>query len=59
MTEHHTPKKPGPAKRLPAMRDTHVHLPEDLLEWAKQQPEGLAALMRALLSAERKRRERA
>jgi len=49
-------KKRGPVKRLPPMADTHVHLPPDLLEWAKEQPGGLAPLMRELLTAERARR---
>jgi hypothetical protein len=52
-----TRKKPGPVRRLAAMRDTHIHLPEDLLDWAKSQPEGLAPLVRDLLIAERERRQ--
>lgn len=42
-------KKRGPARKLPPMVDTHVHVPPHLLEWAKQQPEGFAGLVRRLL----------
>jgi hypothetical protein len=49
-------KKRGPAKRLPAMVDTHLYIEPGLLEWAKQQPEGFAPLVRSLLAAERQRR---
>jgi hypothetical protein len=48
-------KKRGPAKRLPPMVDTHIFLPPDLLEWAKQHTEGLAPLVRRLLAQERAR----
>ena len=48
------PKKRGPAKK--GYADTHIMIPPDLLEWAKQQPEGFAGLVRALLREEYKRR---
>jgi hypothetical protein len=49
------PKKRGPAPR--GYADTHVLIPPDLLEWAKEQPEGFAGLVRALLREERRRRD--
>jgi hypothetical protein len=33
-------------------------LPQELWDWAAEQPEGASALLRALLTAERKRRAR-
>lgn len=51
------PKKRGPAPK--GYEDTHVLIPPELLEWAKQQPEGFAGLVRALLREEHKRRETA
>lgn len=51
-----TAKRPGPARKLQRMVDTHLYLPEDLLEWAKDQPEGFAGLVRALLREEHRRR---
>jgi hypothetical protein len=50
-------KKRGPAKRLSPMVDTHLHMPADLLEWAKQTPEGFAPLVRRLLRQERERQQ--
>ena len=50
-------KKPGPTKRE-NMVDTHFHLPNDLLEWAKTQPERFAGLVRRLLMEERDRHAR-
>lgn len=52
-------KKRGPAKRMPTMVDTHLYLPQDLLDWAKEQPEGFAPLVRRLLTAARAREQRA
>ena len=40
------------------MVDTHFHLPNDLLEWAKTQPERFAGLVRRLLMEERERHAR-
>jgi hypothetical protein len=34
------------------MVDTHLHVPPHLLEWAKEQPEGFAGLVRRLLQQE-------
>lgn len=51
------PKRRGPAPKLGRMVDTHLHFPPDLLEWAKNQPEGFAGLMRVLAEQERQRRE--
>ena len=52
------PKKRGPARRLPPMVDTHLFLPEALLEWAKHHPEGFAGLIRRLLAQEQQKEER-
>lgn len=52
------PKRRGPVPKLGRMVDTHLHFPPDLLEWAKNQPEGFAALCRLLVEQERQRRER-
>lgn len=49
------PKKRGPVPSVPPMVDTHVYLPENLLEWAKHQPGGFARLVRALLLTEWRR----
>jgi hypothetical protein len=49
-------RKRGPAKRLPPMVSTHIFMPMELLDWAKQEPEGLGALVRHLLAQERARR---
>jgi hypothetical protein len=38
------------------MVDTHVYVPEDLLEWAKMQDEGFAPMVRRLLRHERELR---
>ena len=51
-------KKRGPARRSKRMVDTHLHLPDDLLAWAKQQPEGFAGLVRRLLREEYERQAR-
>ena len=48
------PKKRGPKPK--GYEDTHVLIPPDLLEWAKDQPEGFAGLVRALLREEHRRR---
>lgn len=50
-------KKRGPAPKANKMIDTHVFMPEDLLEWMKQQPEGFAGLVRRLGAEERERRQ--
>lgn len=49
------PKKRGPKPK--GYEDTHVLIPPDLLEWAKDQPEGFAGLVRTLLHQERTRRQ--
>ena len=51
-------RKRGPIKRLPAMVDTHIFMPEDLADWAKAQPNGMAALVRELLRKARKNARR-
>jgi hypothetical protein len=53
-TTSHTPKRRGPLPK--GYEDTHILLQPDLLRWAKEQPEGLAGLVRLLLQAERQRR---
>lgn len=50
------PKKRGPARKE-NMVATHIFFPADLLDWAKAQPEGLAPLLRQLLSVERRKRD--
>ena len=45
------PKKPGPPKR--GYAHAHLLLPPDLIEWAKNKPQGLSALVRDLLTNER------
>jgi hypothetical protein len=47
--------KRGPLPRYGPMAPARLYLPEALLEWAKRQPEGLAALVRRLLGEERDR----
>jgi hypothetical protein len=49
-------KKRGPARKPNRMVDTHIHMPEDLLEWCKRQPEGFAGLVRMLCTLEKHRR---
>jgi hypothetical protein len=49
------PKRRGPAPKLGRMVDTHIHVDPDLLEWAKQKPEGFAGLVRRLLQQEHAR----
>ena len=49
------PKKRGPVAS--GYISTHVMLPEDLIEWAKHQPEKLSGLVRKALSDERRRRK--
>lgn len=49
-----TPKRRGPLPK--GYEDTHVLLQPELIQWAKEQPEGLAALLRKLLAAEYARR---
>lgn len=49
-------KKRGPVARK-NMVDTHLYLPEDLLEWAKHQEGGFANLVRQLLHEARQRKE--
>jgi len=51
-------KRRGPKPRLGVQVSTHVLLPPELMEWAKDQPEGLSGLIRQLLAAERERREK-
>jgi hypothetical protein len=53
-TQPAPPKKRGPVPK--GYEDTHVLMPPDLLRWAKEQPEGLAGLVRDLLAKERARR---
>ena len=48
------PKKRGPVKQV-GMADTHIHLPAELLEWAKNQPERLSPMIRRLLTEERRK----
>jgi hypothetical protein len=48
-------KKRGPAPKLGRLVDTHIHVDPDLLEWAKQKPEGFAGLVRRLLQQEHAR----
>ncbi len=48
------PKKRGPVKQM-NMVNTHVHLPEELVEWAKHQPEKLSPMVRRLLAEERRK----
>jgi hypothetical protein len=47
-------KKRGPKPK--GYEDTHVLIPPYLIEWAKDQPEGFAGLVRALLRTEHERR---
>jgi hypothetical protein len=47
-------KKRGPKPK--GYEDTHILIPPYLLEWAKDQPEGFAGLVRALLRMEHERR---
>lgn len=57
MVETSIPKRPRGRPR----KDNHkfaISLPYDLGEWAKEQPEGLSGLVEALLSGERRRREK-
>ncbi len=49
------PKKRGPVKR--DYVSTHVMLPPALIDWAKEQPEGLSGLLRRILTQEHKRVE--
>ena len=35
---------------------THVMLPRELIDWAKEQPEGLSGIVRQAISQEQKRR---
>jgi hypothetical protein len=49
------PKKRGPVAS--GHVSTHVMLPEDLIEWAKHQPEKLSGLVRKALNDERRRRK--
>ena len=48
-------KKRGPVPRLGPVVQTHVYIPADLVEWAKQHKEGMSGLMRRLLAQERER----
>jgi len=49
-------KKPGPVAN-PNLVITSVSLDADLLEWGKNQPGGLSALLRRLLREEKERAE--
>ena len=49
------PPKTGPVPH--GYVDIHIDLPRSLRDWAKRQPEGVSALVRALLAAEYRRRE--
>jgi hypothetical protein len=48
-------RKPGRPKRGNTVRKSTVMLPQCLHDWAMEQPEGLSALVRRLLSDERAR----
>lgn len=48
-------KKTGPAKQ--GWEDTHVLLPPYLIDWAKEYPEGMGALVRRLLKEEYERQQ--
>lgn len=50
-------KKRGPVPR--GYISTHVMLPAELIEWAKEQPEGLSGIARQAISQEQKRRKTA
>lgn len=50
-----TDPKRGPVPK--GYVDIHIDLPRPLRDWAKRQPEGVSALVRALLAAEYRRRE--
>lgn len=50
------PKKRGPVKQMD-MVNTHVHLPAELVEWAKHQPERLSPMVRRLLTEERRKQQ--
>jgi hypothetical protein len=52
--EHVKQFRKGPVPR--GHVDTHILLPLKLREWAKEEPEGLAGLVRTLLQAEYERR---
>jgi hypothetical protein len=52
---HH---KRGPKPMAEQTVKASFVLPRELWDWAAGQPEGASALLRALLTAERKRRER-
>ena len=49
-------RKRGPVKR--GYEDTHLLLPPELIDWAKQYPEGMGALVRRLLKEEYERQRR-
>jgi hypothetical protein len=51
-------KKRGPVKRLPDMIGTKVYLESEMVDWAKEQPEGLSSLVRRLLNDEKARQKR-
>jgi hypothetical protein len=50
------PKKRGPVPK--GLVDTHIRLPEWLVEWAKVHPEGLSSMLRRLLAEEYARQQR-
>jgi hypothetical protein len=48
-------KKKGPVPK--GLIDTHISLPEWLVEWAKAHPEGLSSMLRRLLAEEYDRQQ--
>jgi hypothetical protein len=55
--ESHRPKKRGPIPQ--GNISTHVLLPEEIIEWAKLQPDRLSGVVREAMIRERQRRESA
>jgi hypothetical protein len=53
-----TRKKPGPVAN-PNLVSATVKLEDDLVEWGKNQPGGLSALLRRLLREEKEKLEQA
>lgn len=56
ITEKKTRKKPGPVAN-PDLVATSIKIELDLLEWGKNLPGGLSALVRRLLREEKERAE--
>ena len=55
MTQETPRKKPGPTPK--GFKRVNAFLPPEMIEWAKNRPEGLSALLRRLLTQERQRLE--